>query len=138
MRAFFKAVSFGAFAGAAPILVFTMILALGSLPEGLNGDGRLFPSFWLAILPLVVSVPIVLSASICIGIPLTLFLSRQGWESAEAYIGVGVAAGAIIPIAGLLVIKAPSGYWMAILGAVSGAVTAQTWWSSARKKLTAM
>lgn len=131
--AFFKSVVFGALAGAAPILIFTTVLSLVSLPEGLNGDGRLFPSLWLAILPLVVSFPLVLGASIIIGLPFTAFLKYRKWESSAAYIGGGAAFGFVLPPTILLIGEAPAGYWMALLGAVGGAVTGRTWWVSARE-----
>lgn len=133
MRPFVKSVLFGALAGAAPVLIFTGALAIASLPQGLNGAGRLFPSLWLAILPLVVSIPLVLGASIIFGLPLTLILRRRGWESASAYISVGAIVGFALPIVILLLMAAPAGYWMALLGAFSGAVTGRTWWLSGRE-----
>ncbi|MET0370530.1 MAG: hypothetical protein ABW039_04035 [Sphingobium sp.] len=117
------------------MLIFTGVLALGLLPAGLNEGGRLFPSLWLAILPFVVSLPLVLAASIIVGLPLTALLQRRGWECASAYISVGAIVGFVLPIAILLLMAAPAGYWMALLGAVGGAVTGKTWWMSAREPL---
>lgn len=133
MWPFAKSVLFGALAGAAPMLIFTTVLAIGSLPEGVNGDGNLLPSLKLAILPLVVSLPLVLGASIVIGLPLTAILKRKGWESGMVYIATGAVAGFILPIVILLLLHAPAGYWTAHLGAVGGAVTGRTWWTSARE-----
>ena len=130
MWAFAKSVLFGTVVAAVLPMIFTLTLALGSLPEGLNGDGRLFPSLWLGILPLVVTFPIVLGSSIIFGLPLAALLRRNDRETLWAYtISAGIL-GFVIPIAGLLIIDAPAGYWMALLGAVSGIVTAQTWWDS--------
>lgn len=133
MWPFVKSVLFGALAGAAPVLMFTTLLAASSLSEGLNAGSRLFPFLWLAILPLVVATPIVLGASVFIGLPLTAILRRKEWESGAVYIGVGAAVGFVLPIVGLLIMAAPAGYWMALLGALSGAVTGWTWWRSARE-----
>lgn len=133
MWPFIKSVLFGAFVGAAPVLRFTISLAVTSLPEGLNGDGKLFPVFWLAILPLVVATPIVLGASIIIGLPLTVILQRNKWESGAVYMSVGAAFGFVLPIFGLLSMAAEEGYWMALLGALSGGITGRTWWILARK-----
>lgn len=133
MWPFVKSVLFGALAGAAPLLIFTGALAIASLPEGLNGGGRLFPSLWLAIVPLVISIPLVLGASIIVGLPLTVFLKRRGWESASAYISVGAIVGFALPIVILLLMAAPTGYWMALLGAIGGAVTGRTWWATGRE-----
>ncbi len=126
MWSFAKSVIFGTLAGASPLLVITIFLALMMLPEGVSGDGHLFPSLWLAVLPLIVTTPIVLAASTIVGLPLTFFLRRQGWESGEVYITVGAAVGFVIPIAGLLIMDAPSGYWMSILGAISGVSVVRT------------
>ena len=84
MPAFAKSVLIGSLVGAAPFLAFTLLLAEFSLPDGINGPGTLPATLWLAILPLVVSFPIVLGASIVIGLPLTFALRRNGWESSAA------------------------------------------------------
>jgi hypothetical protein len=115
------------------MLFITVLIAAWTIPEGLNGDGNLLPSLWLAILPLVVATPLVLGASICVGLPLTYFLQRNGRESLNAYCGAGVVVGAVLPIAMLLILAAPAGYWMALFGAFSGAVTGRTWWVTARE-----
>ena len=132
MWPFVKSVLLGAVAGAAPLLIFTCTLALMSLPEGLDDRGGLLSLLWLAILPLIISISLVLGASIVVGLPLTALLKRQGWESASAYMSVGAIAGFLLPIAILLLMAAPAGYWMALLGAVGGAVTGRTWWVSGR------
>jgi hypothetical protein len=126
MWPFVKSVLLGALAGSAPFLVFTGTLVATSLPRGFNGDGQ------LAVLPLLVATPIVLVSSILIGLPLTVVLRRRGSESRFAYIASGGAAGFIIPPVILFLMSAPSGYWIAILGAVGGGVTGRTWWASAR------
>lgn len=128
MWAFGKSVLAGSLVSAAPLLVFTLILAVSSLPEGINGPGSMGATLWLAVLPLVGSVVIILSASIGIGLPVTFALRRKGWESSAAYVGVGSVSGFLIPIIALLIMEAPAGYWMALLGAVGGAITGRVWW----------
>lgn len=88
---------------------------------------------YLAILPLLISIPVVLGASLFVGLPLTLLLKRSKRESAVAYISLGAIMGFILPIVILLVMVAPGGYWIALPGAVGGAVTGRTWWVSARE-----
>lgn len=134
MLPFIRSVLLGSLAAAAPLLVFTVILAVGSPPEVLDGGGRLFPSFWLAIVPLVVSFPLVLAASVLVRLPLTAFLKHREWESGAAYISVGAELGFIIPLAILLLMNAPAEHWMALTGAVGGAVTGRTWWVSDREQ----
>lgn len=133
MWPFAKSVMVGALAGAGPMLFITVLIAAGSLPKGLNGDGNLLPSLWLALLPLIVSTPLVLGASLCVGLPLTYVLRRKGWESLNAYCGAGALVGFLLPIVILLIMAAPAGYWMALLGAFSGVVTGRTWWITARE-----
>jgi len=133
MRAFTKSVLWGTLAACALPCAFTIALAINSLPEGLDGGGRLFPSLWLAILPIVVTFPLVLGASLLFGLPLTVLLKRTERESASAYTISGAVLGFAVPLVVLLIIRAPAGHWMALLGAFSGAVTGQTWWQSARE-----
>lgn len=133
MWAFTKSVLLGTLAAAAAPSVFTVALAINSLPEGLDGGGRLFPSFWLAILPTVVTLPLVLGASFLFGLPLTMLLKRSDRETATAYTTGGAILGFAIPLVFLLIIRAAEGYWIVLLGAFSGAVTAHTWWRSARE-----
>jgi hypothetical protein len=132
MWPFVKSVLFGALAGSAPFLVPTGTLVVTSLPSGFNDDGQLAGMLWIAVLPMVVAVPIVLGSSILIGLPLTAVLRRRGRESRIAYIASGAAAGYIIPPAILFLMSAQDGYWIAFLGAIGGAVTGRTWWISAR------
>lgn len=134
MLSFAKSVFFGALTGAAPFLLGTTMIAVTSLPSGIDGDGRIFPTVWFAALPLIVTIPIVLSASIVIGLPLTLILRRQGRETEAAYIGTGAMVGFALPIICLLATRGAEGYWMSALGAASGAVTGRTWWASAREQ----
>jgi hypothetical protein len=125
---FCKAVLAGSFTAAAMPLVFTILFVLLSLPDGgINGSGSMGASLYLAILPLILTTPIVLLASILIGLPLTLFLRRRSRESIFAYCTAGGIAGFLISIAGLLWLDAPTGYWIAGLGMVSGAMTGYVW-----------
>ncbi|UZK64645.1 hypothetical protein [Sphingomonas sp. M1-B02] len=133
MWAFTKSVLLGTLAAAALPSIFTVTLAIDSLPEGLDGGGRLFPSLWLAILPIVVTIPIVLGTSVLFGLALTVLLKRTEHETAAAYMISGAVLGFAVPLVILLIIGAPEGHWVALLGALSGAVTAHTWWRSARE-----
>ena len=134
LRAFVQAVLLGAIAAAAPMLVVTGIIGTASILDGgPRGDGVIAPALYLMVLPLVVSLPVVLTASLIVGLPVTLLLKRWNRESAWAYAACGAVAGALIPLVGLLAAGAPSGYWTALLGVIGGAVTGWTWWFTARK-----
>ena len=131
MRAFAKSVLLGTVAGAAPVCAVTFAIALALAVDGGGGTG-LFPLLWLALLPVVVTLPLVLAASIVFGLPLTALLKRLEGETGATYVVCGAAIGFVIPLAILLMIRAPAEYWTVTLGAFSGAVTAHTWWRSAR------
>lgn len=132
MRAFAKSVLLGTVAGAAPPCAVTFVIAL-ALSADNGGKIGLFPLLWVAFLPVVVTFPLVLGASIVFGLPLTALLKRLHGEAGATYVFFGTALGFLIALAILLVIRASDGYWTAALGAFSGAVTAHTWWRSARE-----
>ena len=134
MSPFLKSVLLGAAAGAAPALVFTLPLgAMGLASGGFMGNGSLLPPLWIGFLPLIVAAPLVLAASVIFGLPLTAILKRRNLESSAAYTGAGAGLGFMtVPIL-LLLMSAPEGYWMACLGALSGAVTGRVWWTSTRE-----
>ncbi len=129
---FCKAVLAGSFTAAVPPLFFTILFAAFSLPDGINGPGSMGPTLYLAILPLLVTLPVVLVASLLIGLPLTLFLRRTGRESTFAYCTSGAIAGLLIPLLALLLMGAPSGHWIAFLGLIGGIVTAYVWSKDAK------
>lgn len=128
MWGFCKAVIAGGVASAAPVLAFTMALALISLPQGMNGQGDIPATLWFAIMPLVISTSVVFVASVIVGLPVTLILRRYSSESGPAYVGSGVAAGFLIPFFGLLIVGSFAAFWMLILGTLGGAVTSRVWW----------
>lgn len=133
---FCKAVLAGSFTAAAMPLFFTILFALLSFADrGISGPGSMGASLYLMILPLLVTTPIVLVASILIGLPLTLFLRRNGRESTPAYCAAGGIAGFLLPIAGLLWLGAPDGFWIAGLGAISGAVTGYVWSAQTKRPI---
>ncbi len=132
MWAFAKSVLLGTVTGAAPACAVTCTVALALAVDD-GPDARLFALLWLAFLPVVVTFPLVLGASIVFGLPLTALLKWVRREAAVTYVVCGTGIGFVIPVAILLLMGAPSGYWTAALGAFSGAVTARTWWRSSRQ-----
>gem|GEM_PF-6234294 len=101
------------------------------LPRALLG-GEILPLLLLTAAPLLVAVPIVACATIIIGLPVTAALNRQGRESAPAYGCIGAVAGAIVTAAIIFLLDVLDGYWLVPFGALSGAVTAYTWWKLER------
>jgi hypothetical protein len=62
-----------------------------------------------------------------------VLLKQNKRESASAYAISGAVFGFAILLAIVMIFLDPSLYWMALLGAFSGAVTGQTWWRSGRQ-----
>lgn len=127
MWAFARAVLIGTLAGAWLPMTVTILITLGTLPDGLNGDGRLWQSFWFAVAPITVTLPIVLASCVLLGLPTAWLLKRFNAESKLNYILVGAVAGFVIPLAILLWMNAQDGWWLALLGSFSGGATAASW-----------
>ncbi|MDP3905711.1 hypothetical protein [Novosphingobium sp.] len=127
--AFAKAVLTGAFAAAVPFLLLTVPLGLmllfdfGDPMGGLNG-------LLIAAAPLIVTLPIVLGASILIGLPLTYLLRRSGREQGHHYVAAGAFFGGALPSAlSLMAGEAASvaSLYLALPGALGGALTGWSW-----------
>lgn len=127
MRAFLKAVSIGALAGAALPLLATVPLALVNVAQPMSGHRDILGSLWFAALPLTISFAIVLTCATVIELPTHLALRKSNVASQEAYVFVGGASGIAVTLVFVLLIKSDS-YWLAVLGGVSGATTGWSWW----------
>ena len=137
MWAFVKSVVLGTAAGAALPMVLTVTLAITSMPENPYADDRVSNVLWLlwlALSPIAITLPIVLGASAIFGLPLTVCLKRKNCESAAIYLLSGAALGLLIPLVFLASVRASEGYWLSLLGVVSGTVTALTWWIERREQ----
>jgi hypothetical protein len=132
MRAFVRAVLAGVLAGASLPVLLSCGVAVAILPDVMNGKARVLSFLWLLVLPVVVTIPLVLMGSVLIGLPATLLLAKRGRESDAAYMLTGAVGGLLIPLLALLLMKAPSGYWLSLIGAFSGVVTGHTWWACGR------
>lgn len=130
MRAFFRAVFVGTLAGAWMPLIITVLIGLGLLFDLLNGQGDAWAPLLVAMAPLMITFPIVLGSSVLIGLPTAWILRRLDFETKEAYLSVGIIAGSLVPLIILNLMEAEDGWWMALLGAFSGGMTAATWFSS--------
>lgn len=131
MWRFMKAILLGALAAAAAPMIFTIGLAIIMIGDVMRGHQEALRVAYLALLPLIVAVPVVFASGLIVGLPTTALLKWRGQESRKAYVSIGVIAGSIIPLAVLASMHAPSGYWIALLGALGGGFAAYVWWSSA-------
>lgn len=126
--AFAKTVLTGAFAAAAPFLLVTVplgLILLFDFGDPMGGARGLL----IAVAPLIVTLPIVLGASILIGLPLTYLLSRAGRDQGELYVVAGLFFGGILPVAiSILAGQAADAlFYFAIPGSLGGAVTGWSW-----------
>lgn len=123
---FAKAVVFGSLAGAAPYLLFTVPMGLSFLAEGESLNGIM-----MMILPLLITFPIVLGASVIFGLPLTAFLSGSRRDRQRTYATIGLALGALIPTVLFFSVGGVDGFaaspFFAIPGMIAGTVTGHTW-----------
>jgi hypothetical protein len=126
---FAKAVGIGALAGASPGLIVTIPIGLMILFDFEDPMGGL-NAIPLALAPLIVSFPLVLAASLLLGLPLTFLLTKSGRESESAY-GIGGCLLGGIVMAFLLFIaewRLSGGMLLGcIFGMVGGSVTGIIW-----------
>jgi hypothetical protein len=127
MRDFAKAVLFGTAVAAGPMLLLTIPLGILYFAYDLDPVSVFWESLWLAILPLAVAFPLVLSSSLFIGIPVTVTLRKFKRETSKLYVICGASFGFVVPISILTIWRAPAGYWMSLLGALGGAAAAWSW-----------
>lgn len=134
MWAFAKSVMLGTAVAVALPLALTVVLAVSSIPTNISDGGSVIRAVISAALfaayPIYITVPIVLGASLVFGLPIVAVLRSTDRESLNAYLLCGLVLGALIPVAFLVSLQAGKGYyfWLPLLGAISGAVTAHTWW----------
>ena len=128
IKAFGKAVGAGTIAGGGPYFLFTAALAVGDFFSPIDGKANLARDFYLAVLPLLVTFPVVLLSSALIGIPTAAILGR-GTDRLRQYVLVGVTAGLLIPLIVLRIAGAEWGvaFGMGLYGTLSGGVTALIW-----------
>lgn len=129
MPAFWKSVLFGTLTGGGPFAVPITLLAISILWSDRNFIGVISA----ILFPFLVAFPIVLGSSVLVGLPVTFLLKKRGWENVTTYVFLGVIVGFFVPIIVLLIGNAEGGYPLAMLGALSGGVTARTWWVSGRE-----
>jgi hypothetical protein len=139
VRAFLKSVFVGALAAALLPLLITACLFLSGFPYHLLLPGSELDDVSLlgglvgALLPLIIAIAIVLPAALLIGLPTTALLKRFQKESLGAYVGIGIVAGFLLTLAIISIAHSEDLVWLTPFGAFSGAVTARTWWTTARE-----
>ena len=124
VRAFLKAVAWGAFVPGCPFLV-------GSVPLGLvlilGGEFSL--GLYALFIPFLLPAAWVFPSMLFICLPLTLYLRSRNLEDAGLYTKLGMIAGAAIAVMGGLIIDGTMGFglFLGIFGAVGGAVSGRVW-----------
>jgi hypothetical protein len=126
-KAFSKAILQGTLAGGLPPMLMTLPIAIGDYIDPLSGGRSLLKDIYLAGLPIWISFALVLVTSILVGLPIHFILQKRRIASERSYLVAGSLAGFLVPLAVLFAIGAVAGFWMAPLGAFSGAMTARSW-----------
>ncbi len=132
-RPLLRAAFAGALVAGSPFLPVTLILAAGSLPRAFRSVSEALLLLPFALLPLLVTFPIVLAVSVTIGLPLTRLLREHDCESLLTYATAGAATGGIIAAVAVTLLQIHDGYWLMIPATLSGAVTATLWWRHRRQ-----
>src|SRR6185312_7968185 len=130
VKAFSKAVLVGTLAGGLLPMSFTVTIAVDDYLEPIAGERRLSADIYFAGLPLWISFVLVFASGLVIGIPVHLLVQKLHAASRTTYVSIGAAAGFVVTLIVLLAIGAVAGFWMIFLGALSGAITALSWWNS--------
>lgn len=115
-------------------MIFTIFVAVMSITDGVTPIDAL-GALTIAGFPLALSLAFVLPACLVIGLPATALLRATGLESSSVYVVLGGCFGFLLPLGVLALMNAEEGWWLALLGAFSGAVTGKTWWAEARDPL---
>ena len=118
-------------AGASAGYAASFLLDRGADPKISNKGG--WSPLYLAFLPILISTPVVLCASISIGLPMAAICAALRLKSALPFVISGMLVGFCIPLLFLLLTRAPAGYWVSVLGALGGGVTGHTWWAATRE-----
>ena len=74
-RALLRAALAGALVAASPFLPITLVLAVGSVPRAFTSVSEALLLLPFAILPLLVTFPLVLAISVSVGLPVTRLLT---------------------------------------------------------------
>lgn len=129
VKAFGKAVVLGTLAGAFPVLIVTIGIAIWSLPEGgIFGAGSIDVTLLFAIYPLIIAFPVVALAALLIGLPLLFLLRHLDAERRYIYVTSGALGGLAIVHAALSSGGNEGLGWIYFVGLACGAATAYVWW----------
>jgi hypothetical protein len=132
-RALLRAVLAGALVAASPFLPITLMLAMVSLPRAFTSVTEALLVIPFAILPLLITFPLVLAISLAVGLLVTRLLHRTCRESLTAYVTAGAATGALVAALSVALLEIHDGYWLIVPATLSGAVTATLWWRHRRQ-----
>ncbi len=120
----------GTLAGAWMPLIFTAIFTLPTLFDQYGDNANLGEMLLTTLAPLIITFPIVLVSCLLIGLPTSWLLKRFNAEQLHTYVFVGVVGGSLIPLLIYCAMGADGEWWLSLLGAFSGGVTAASWFNS--------
>jgi hypothetical protein len=125
VSAFARAVGWGSLAAAAPFFLISVPIGMSSLFSDNYGSEWWFVIYFMLV-PLLITLPIVLTASLVLGLPLTALLSESGAEKGQHYVAAGVLIGAV-PLFILFMDVVSAAALLSFGGALGGGVTGWVW-----------
>lgn len=136
LKTFARAVGWGAVAGGAPVLLFTLPAAILSVVDASN-EG-LAGLLYIATLPLLLAGAGTLAGALLLGLPLTALLRRKGRETSTTYGLLGAALGFVLPALAAFAAIGPDIGGAFLLFAIPGLIaglTAATVWGNWREQV---
>ena len=115
-----------------PLTLFSLSVAVMYAVDMLDRGEGIWSSLHLVLLPSLVTVPIVATATVFIGLPIHLMLVRTGYAGDLAYSLAGAVTGFALPMLLFVMDGSVDGLELPMLGLVSGAATGHAWWKARR------
>ncbi|RZI59978.1 MAG: hypothetical protein EOP14_03070 [Pseudomonas sp.] len=127
-RRFLIAASIGSAVSVVPVTLFTSAIAGMYILDALDQGKRIWPAIYIVLLPSMVAVPIVTVAMVLVGLPVHWLLIRTHRASDLAYSLTGGLVGFAIPMVLVVISGSENGFFLSMLGLLSGAATGHAWW----------
>ena len=110
--------------------LFTIAIASMYILDALDHGKSIWPTVYILILPSMAAVPIVTLAMVLVGLPVHWLLIRIHRQSDLAYSLAGGLVGFAVPVVFVVISGSENGFFLQMLGLVSGAATGHAWWRS--------
>lgn len=127
-RRFLIAALIGSAVSVVPMTLLTIAIAGMYVLDAMDQGKSIWPAVYIVFLPSMIAVPIVTVAMVLVGLPVHWLLVRTNRASNLAYSLTGGLLGFAIPTVLVMISESENGFFLSILGLVSGAATGHAWW----------